>query len=241
MKSLQQQLKDIAKNIEKGLNKELAKKKISIPYEAKGNISMTNTFLDKESEQTLKKLVSLNNDGYFLVSNEEYSQDIIEDLIDKGYLKVGHQGVIPQGFAGGFVACVMVTRNGKCYDELKEKYELSNTKSINYGTINDFSNAQFQNSTLQVGNGSATQNIQITNKLVDEAINEINENIDKYGLSDNNKQELKEIVEDIKEKNEKKPNLVIRALKGLWGFAKEASCGLLIAYLTQKFGFNAVL
>ena len=74
--------------------------------------------------------------------------------------------------------------------------------------------------------------------MIDEAIQEINKNIETYGLSDSNKQELKDLLEDLDEKNKKKPNLVKRALKGILGFAKEVGCGLLTAYLTMKFGLN---
>ena len=48
------------------------------------------------------------------------------------------------------------------------------------------------------------------------------------------------MLEDLDEKNKKKPNLVMRALKGIWGFAKDVGCGLLTAYLTMKFGFKSI-
>lgn len=206
-----------------------------------GESEMQFKYLDQASEEVLKELLN-NKDFYncpcFIVPSS-YPASIIENLIKLGYLE-SKQGV--QYFLGGegYVCAARLTQSAKSYEEMKEKYSSMNKNQVNnyYAPVNDFSGANIENSVLQVGNVNSTQEIEITTEKINEAIQEINKNIETYGLSDTNKQELKDLLEDLDEKNKKKPNLVMRALKGIWGFAKDVGCGLLTAYLTMKFGFN---
>lgn len=205
-----------------------------------GENDMQFKILDNESEKILLSL--LNNENYincpgFIIQNE-YPASVIENLIKLGYLD-SKQGVIYE-LDGGYVCCARLTQSAKSYEEMKGKYSNMNKGSVKnyYAPVNDFSGANIENSLLQVGNVNSTQDIEITTEKINEAIQEINKNIETYGLSDANKQELKDLLEDLDEKNKKKPNLVMRALKGIWGFAKDVGCGLLTAYLTMKFGFN---
>ena len=205
-----------------------------------GENDMQFKILDNESEKILLSL--LNNENYincpgFIIQNE-YPASVIENLIKLGYLD-SKQGVIYE-LDGGYVCCARLTQSAKSYEEMKEKYSNMNKGSVKnyYAPVIDFSSANIENSVLQVGNINSTQEVEITSEIIDEAIQEINKNIETYGLSDSNKQELKDLLEDLDEKNKKKPNLVKRALKGIWGFAKDVGCGLLTAYLTMKFGLN---
>ena len=45
------------------------------------------------------------------------------------------------------------------------------------------------------------------------------------------------MIEDVKDKQKNKPNLVKRALKGIWTFAKDVGCSLLSSYLAKLCGF----
>ena len=205
-----------------------------------GENDMQFKILDNESEKVLLSLLS--NENYincpgFIIQNE-YPASVIENLINLGYLD-SKQGVSYE-LDGGYVCCARLTQSAKSYEEMKSKYSNMNKSSVNnyYAPVNDFSGANIEHSVLQVGNVNSTQQIEITSEMIDEAIQEINKNIETYGLSDSNKQELKDLLEDLDEKNKKKPNLVMRALKGIWGFAKDVGCGLLTAYLTMKFGLN---
>lgn len=196
--------------------------------------------LDKESEQTLKELLEnkeFYNNACFIVPNK-YSPTVIENLINLGYL-YSKKGVVYFLGGEGFVCGARLTQAAKTYDEMKKEYAKNSANKIynNYGTHNDFSGSSIENSTLMVGNSNSEQNIKITNELVDEIIKEINEKIDTYGLTADEKQELKDLVEDVKEKQQKKPNLIKRALKSLWDFAKDVGCNVLAAYISGKCGF----
>ena len=194
-------------------------------------------YLDDESKKVLKKLVERNESSYFLITNELCSLDIIQNLEYKGYIQTGPQG-IQSDFNGNFFAVIMVTRDGKCYDELKENYEKineQNNQTFN-GPVTQIEGG-IHNSTVQIATNNS--NIEITNELVNEILKEISQKIETYGLSDNNKLELKDLIDDVKEKQEKKPNLVVRALKSILGFAKDVGCSVLASYISMKCGFNS--
>ena len=201
--------------------------------------SMQFKLLDKESEKVLKELLSNKefcNNPCFIIPNN-YSPTVIENLINLGYL-YSKKGV--QYFTdGGYVCGARLTQAAKTYDEMKEKNEkMNNNKTYNnYGVYNDLSGSNFENSNVMVGNTNSTQNITITNEMVDEIIDTITSKIEEYGLSDKNKQELKDLLEDLKEKQVKKPNLLKRALQGIWNFAKDVGCQVLATYLAYKCGF----
>ena len=191
--------------------------------------------LDKESEEALRKLVEMDKGNYFPISKNDFALDIVKNLDKKGYIEVGSGGL--QGFSVGGVAMIIVTRDGKNYWEMKEEYNNFHKQHIYAETYNDLRGADLSYSYNQVGNKNSNQNITITNELVDEILKEINENIERYGLSDDEKQELKDLVEDVNEKQQKKPNLLKRALQGIWNFAKDVGCNVLAAYISGKCGF----
>ena len=205
-----------------------------------GENDMQFKILDSESESVLLQLLS--NEEYVnspaFIIQDEYPSRVIENLINLGYLD-SKQGVSYE-LDGGYVCCAKLTQSAKSYKEMKEKYSNINNRPVNnyYAPVNNFSNANINNSVLQVGNVNSKQEIKITSEMINEAIEEINKNIETYGLSDSNKQKLKDLLEDLDKKNKKKPNLAMRALKGIWEFSKDVGCGLLTAYLTMKFGFN---
>ena len=239
MESLQQQLKRLARDIEKGLNKELAKANIKVKYKTEGQ-NMGFSLLDNESEKYLRDLLSnveIRNVGFKIEEKTCETASIVQNLVDCGYLE-SDKGV--QYFlSDGFICFARLTQKAKTYDELKEKYEIMTKNNSNF--TNNF-NAPVTNieggihdSTVQIATNNS--NIEITNELVDEVLKEISEKIETYGLSDDNKQELKDLVEDVKEKQQKKPNLVKRTLKAIWDFAKDVGCGVLAAYISNKCGF----
>ena len=204
-------------------------------------VNMQFKILDKESESYLKELVS---NPEFLIKpihfeNKENNEGalILENLIANGYLD--SEGVSYNLDNSGYVCVGRLTQSAKTYDELKEKFEkMSNNKTYyNYGIHNDLSGSNFENSNVMVGNTNSNQDIKITNELVDDIVNTTTRNIEEYGLSDENKQELKELIEDVKEKQTKKPSLVKRGLKTIWNFAKEVGCQVLAAYIATKCGF----
>lgn len=230
-------IKNDLKNFEKRLQKIIENKTVNY---VNRNRDMGFRRLDTECRETLKKLVSKNADGFFPISSEEYRLDVIKDLERKGYIELGKQGIVPNGFQGGFNAIAMVTRDGKNYDELEEIHNneiQSKNSSVTYNYNNDFSGSNIEKSNVMVGNVNSTQEITITNELVDEIIKTITSKIEEYGLSVEDKQELKDLIEDLKEKQQKKPNLIKRALKSLWDFAKDVGCGVLVSYLTYKCEF----
>lgn len=234
MKSLNQQIKEWTNNVAKQIEKEMNKKTIRVKCRYEDN-DMGFSYLDDGSRKVLQELVDRNESSYFLITNQNYPLDIIQDLEDKGYIKTNKQGI--QTYIGGdFVAVIMVTRDGKCYDELKEKYE--SRKQTGSQTFNaPVTNIEggIHDSTVQIA--TKNSNIEITNELTDEVLKEISDKIETYGLSVDNKQELKDLVEDVKEKQQKKPNLVKRGLKAIWDFAKDVGCGVLAAYISNKCGF----
>ena len=242
MKPLNQQLKDLAKNIEKHLNKELSKKKIRIPIEEQ---IMTN-ILDSESEIMLKLIID-SNKPFNQIMQELFYKDgkLVEDKeIDRIQRII--RGLELNGFIssvrwidGGFPCYCVLEQKGSSYFEMKEHYMgMLSQPNIQCGNYNDFKGANLSQSNNQIGNINSHQNLEITPEMIEESIQEIHNNIEKYGLSESNKQELKDLLEDLKEKNHKKQNLAIRALKGIWSFSKEVCCGLLTAYLSSKFGFT---
>lgn len=204
-------------------------------------VNMQFKILDKESENYLKELL---NNPEFLINpihfeNKENNEGatIIENLIANGYLD--SSGISYNLDNSGYVCVGRLTQRAKTYEEMKEKFEkMSNNKTYyNYGVHNDLSGSNFENSNVMVGNTGSTQNITISNELVDDIVNTITSKIEEYGLSDENKQELKDLVDDVKEKQQKKPNLVKRGLKAIWDFAKDVGCGVLAAYISNKCGF----
>lgn len=196
--------------------------------------------LDTENENYLKKLVE---NPEFLINpirfeNKENNKDatILENLIKNGYLD--SKGISYNIDNTGYVCVGKLTQAAKTYEEMKEKFErMNNNKTYNFGVYNDWSGSNFKDSNIMVGNTNSTQNITITNEMVDDIINTITSKIEEYGLSDKNKQELKDLVEDLKEKQVKKPNLLKRALQGIWNFAKDVGCQVLATYLSYKCGF----
>lgn len=240
VKSLDKQLKELAKNIEKGLNKELAKKKVTIPVSAKGNSFVDDMFLDKASEQYLKELLSeteILNNMFKIEEKSNENASIVQNLIDNGFLS-SEDGVQYYLGADGFICFARLTQKAKAFEEYKENFtnKRRNEGSLTIGTLN---NTNFQgevnNSVVQIANNNS--NIEITNQLADEIVTEITDKIETYGLSDDEKQELKDLIEDVKEKQQKKPNLLKRALQGIWNFAKDVGCNVLTAYISGKCGF----
>lgn len=240
MESLQQQLKRLAKDIEKGLNKELAKANIKVKYRTEGQ-NMGFNILDNESEKYLRDLLSddnIRNVGFRIEEKTCETASIVQNLVDCGYLE-SDKGV--QYFLGGdgFICIARLTQKAKSYDELKEKFE--NMTKNNSNSTNNFNapithiEGGIHNSTVQIATNNSS--IEITNELTDEVLKEISDKIETYGLSDDDKQELKDLVDDVKEKQQKKPNLVKRGLKAIWDFAKDVGCGVLAAYISNKCGF----
>jgi len=242
MKPLNQQIKDLAKNIERRLNKELAKKKISIPIEEQ---IMTN-ILDSESETMLKLIINSNKPFNQIMQELFYKNGKLVEDKEVNRLQRIIRGLELNGFIssvswidGGFPCHCVLEQKGSSYFEMKEHYMcMLSHPNIQCESYNDFKGANLSQSNNQIGNINSYQNLEITPQMIDESIQEIYNNIEKYELSEPNKQELKDLLEDLKEKNNKKQNLAIRALKGIWSFSKEVFCGLLTAYLSSKFGFT---
>lgn len=239
-KPLNQQIKDLAKHIEQELNKELSRKSIKIKYKTEGQ-NMGFDLLDNESEKYLRGLLDndkIRNVDFTIEEKTCETASIVQNLVDCGYLE-SKNGV--QYFLGGdgFICFARLTQKAKSYDELKQKYETMAKNNSNF--TNNFNapvtniEGGIQNSTVQIA--TENSNITITNELVDEIIKEISDKIETYGLSDDNKQELKDLIEDVKEKQQKKPNLIKRALKSIWDFAKDVGCSVLASYISIKCGF----
>lgn len=204
--------------------------------------SMQFKLLDKESENVLKELLANKefcNSPCFIIPNN-YSPTVIENLINLGYL-YSKKGV--EYFTdGGYVCGARLTQAAKTYDEMKvlneKKFNNSITNNNYFAPIGNFQGATINNSQIQIGTENSTQTFEYTYENVNKLIKEIENKIEYEKLSQKQIEELKDLIQDIKDKNEaKKPNLVKRAFKSLWDFTKEIGCAVLSSYIAFKCGF----
>ena len=189
-------------------------------------------YLDKESEKVLENLVARNESGYFAVYNSDCSLDILQDLIDKGYV-ITSQG-INSDFGGYFFAIIMVTRDGKSYFERKKQFE-DYSKSNRGGNSFLFANinGKFKNSVVQLSGSNS--NLEISDEKVAELLDAIRKNIKTFNLTDESRQELVDLVDDVAEKQIKKPNLVKRGLQSMLQFACDVGCQTLANIIFNAF------
>ena len=155
-------------------------------------------------------------------------------MIIQGYLE--SENGVRYFLQGGYYCGARLTQLAKSYDERKREYEQLNLPR-NY-TINNynFQNANFTNSAMQIATTDSTQNFNF--ESIDRAIEEFEKEAEKVDLSKEQRDELNDIIADVKEKSKNKSSLIKRALKGLWEFTKEIGAGVLTSYLSFKFGFN---
>lgn len=196
-------------------------------------------YLDEESERILKELLSNKdfvNGPCFIVPNN-YSASVIENLITQGYLD-SERGV--EFLSGGSYVCgARLTQKAKSYEEMKKRAEKHNKSTINnyYGPTGLFQGATISNSQIQIGTMESVQSLSV--EYVEKTMKEFTDMVNKESLSEEQKGELADLIEDVLEKNKKeKPGLLKRALKSLWEFTKEVGASVLSAYLCAKFGFT---
>lgn len=193
-------------------------------------------YLDDESEKVLKELLETKEfyDSPSFMVPGQYSISVIQNLLDLGYLE-SSRGIVYL-LPSGHYCSARLTQAAKTYDEMKAIHERNQSKYYSSQTNYNFPNAIIINSALQLGNIDSTQNFDF--EYVEKTVNELEVEIEKAQLSYEQKKEILEMVEDIKEKNKKKSNLVKRALKNLLDFTKEIGCAVLSNFLIAKFGIT---
>ena len=234
MKNLDQQIKELTKHITTKMQQEFNKQPIKIKVREENNMF---TILDDKSESYLNNLL-LNEeirDCPFTIQETNCKEaSIVEYLIENGFLN--SQKGVQYFLDGGFICCARLTQKAKAYNEMKEKYQMEQRTIGNIGNYNDLRGADLSYSNNQIGNSTAIQNIQVTEKVATEIVEEISNKVETYGLSQDEKDVLMDLVDDIKQKKNKKPNILKRAVLSVWHFAKDVGCGLLTAYLQTKLG-----
>lgn len=196
------------------------------------------TILDDESENYLNTLLldDEKRDVPFTIREDNCKDaSIVEYLVENGFLS-SKGGV--QYFLGedGFLCFARLTQKAKSYNEMKEKYQKVQHSIGNIGNYNDLRGADLSNSNNQIGNSTAIQNIQVTEKIATELIKEICKKVETYELSQDEKDVLMDLVDNIKQKKDKKPSILKCAVLNVWHFAKDVGCSLLTAYLQTKLG-----
>lgn len=76
--------------------------------------------LDGECETILQKIIDMNNSEHFIINNSFCSLQVINELIDNGYLKTTVKG-FSYITTGGFSVVVILTQKGKNYFKDKEQ------------------------------------------------------------------------------------------------------------------------
>ena len=199
--------------------------------------------LDEECEELLKNLIS--KQGHFILINDEASKGkLFEHLYDCGYIKLGNKGV-SYNMSGKFTCCLSLTQKGINYFKdkelrIEEILTLGDTALVvnNIGNqfVGSLNGNTLTNSPFQIGNDNEL-NFDFDNYL--KILDELKTEIQNLKLTNEQGDELKRLVKEAEEScKNRKESTFKKVLRQIWDFAKATGSGLLVAYLSVKFGLT---
>ena len=195
--------------------------------------------LDSESEKSLSILLSMGVDEtYFVVTKEDLSAVVLNNLIDNRIVKTGPKG-IGYDMSGGFAAVIMITQKGRTYFDEKDKYIeeiLAFPISVSQTNIQNQLNVKTGDySPVQVGNKNCEQNIDYDFCEAQKVVDELRDRLTELELSSEKQQEVidnLDTAQDLIKTKKKGPLKAI--LKSTYEIIKDVGCSIISGLLLAK-------
>lgn len=201
------------------------------------------TSLDEDCETELKKIID-RNAPFVTISGRANDGKIFEHLYASGYIKLGPKGV-SYDLGGGFVCSASLTQKGANYFEdkaarIEEILTLGDSALVVNNIGNQFVGSLNGNtitgSAIQIGDGNE-QNIDFSD--CSQKIAELKNEIESIKLTSEQTDDINILLDRANDAcKTKQPTKLKNVLKEIWDFAKATGSGLLVAFLSMKFGFH---
>lgn len=201
------------------------------------------TSLDKDCETELKKIIDC-GEAFVTLNGKANEGKIFEHLYACGYIKLGSKG-ISYDLNGSFVCSASLTQKGARYFEDKaarieeiltigdSALVVNNIESQFIGSLNGNT---ITGSAIQIGNDNE-QNIDFSD--CSQTIAELKNEIESIRLTRKQTNNINNLLNQADAACKAKQSSKLKTiLKEIWDFAKSTGSGLLVAFLSMKFGFN---
>ena len=199
--------------------------------------------LDDECEELLKNIIS-KQEPFIVVNDDASKGKLFEHLYNCGYIKLGTKGV-SYNLGGRFTCSLSLTQKGINYFKdkelrIEEILTLGDTALVvnNIGNqfIGSLNGNTLTNSPFQIGDDNEL-NFNSDNYL--KILNELKTEIQNLKLTNKQSDELKRLVKEAEDACiNRKDSTFKKVLRQIWDFAKATGSGLLVAYLSVKFGLT---